>query len=115
MHKCNVSPPAKITHLGIDDWACHKGHTYGTIVVDRETGKTVEVLKSREKEDMAEWLRQYPDIRTITRDRGDCYIQAVSEALLHAIQIADRFHLIVNYSDHVISTVKNLYPDSKQE
>ncbi len=108
MHKCNVSPPAKMTHIGIDDWAYHKGHTYGTIVVDRETGKTVEVLKSREKEDIAEWLRQYPDIRTITRDRGDCYIQAVSEALPHAIQIADRFHLIVNYSDHVRNTVKRL-------
>jgi len=86
IHKCNVSPPAKMTHLGIDDWAYHKGHTYGTIVVNRETGKTVEVLKSREKEDIAEWLRQYPDIKTITRDRGDCYIQAVSEALPDAIQ-----------------------------
>jgi transposase len=108
IHKCNVSPPAKMTHLGIDDWAYHKGHTYGTIVVNRETGKTVEVLKSREKEDIAEWLRQYPDIKTITRDRGDCYIQAVSEALPDAIQIADRFHLIVNYSDHVRNTVKKL-------
>lgn len=95
-------------HLGIDDWAYHKGHTYGTIVVDRETGKTVEVLKSREKEDIAEWLRQYPDIRTVTRDRDDCYIQAVNEVLPHAIQIADRFHLIVNYSDHVRNTVKRL-------
>ena len=43
MHECNVAPPTKMTHSGIDDWAYHKGHTYGTIEVDRETGKTVVV------------------------------------------------------------------------
>ncbi|MDD4415787.1 MAG: transposase [Proteiniphilum sp.] len=58
-------------------------------------------------------LRQYPDIKTITRDRGDCYIQAISEALPHVIQIADLFHLIVNYSDHVRNTVKKIISELK--
>ncbi len=74
VHRCKISPAIMAVHLGIDDWAYHKGHTYGTIVVDRETGKTIEILKSREKEDVIEWLKGYPTIQTITRDRGDCYI-----------------------------------------
>lgn len=79
-------------------------------MVDRETGETIEILKSREKEDIIEWLKEYPNIQTITRDRGDCYIQAITEALPHAIQIADRFHLMVNYSDYVRDTIKRLIP-----
>lgn len=39
-----VSPYKEIKHLGIDDWAFRKGKTYGTIMVDRLTGKTTRLL-----------------------------------------------------------------------
>ncbi len=45
-----------------------KRQTYGTIMVDIDTHRVVDLLASREVEDVAEWLRSYPNIRIVSRD-----------------------------------------------
>lgn len=46
--------------LGIDDWAKRKGQSYGTILVDLEAHKPVDLLADRSAELVAEWLRTQP-------------------------------------------------------
>jgi transposase len=43
--------------LGIDDWAKKKGHrSYGTILVDLEKHRVVDLLPDRTAQTLEEWL-----------------------------------------------------------
>ena len=42
---------------GIDDWAWRKGHNYGTIIVDLERRKVVDVLVDRSAATTASWFK----------------------------------------------------------
>lgn len=46
--------------LGVDDWAKRKGQSYGTILVDLEMHKPVDLLPDRSAELLAEWLKTHP-------------------------------------------------------
>jgi len=37
-------PPASVRILGVDDWSWKKGQTYGTLLVDLELRKSIELL-----------------------------------------------------------------------
>lgn len=82
--------------LGIDDWAFRKRHTYGTILVDLERQRVIDLLPDREASTVAAWLRQHPSIEIVSRDRGQTYIEGVTAGAPQATQVADRFHLLRN-------------------
>lgn len=92
----NISTPRV---LGIDDWAFKKGHTYGTILVDLEKRKPIDLLPNREVGTVKDWLVAHPGIEIISRDRASCYSQAANLGAPDAIQVADRWHLLKNLGD----------------
>lgn len=96
-----ISAPAYATPrvLGVDDFAFRKGATYGTILVDLERHRPVEVLPTRSAEALADWLKAHPGIEIITRDRSTEYTRGITEGASTAIQVADRFHLLCNLRD----------------
>lgn len=87
--------------LGIDDWAKRKGKTYGTIMVDLETGDPVDLLDSRNATDVEAWLLAHPGIEIVSRDRSKEYKKAVTSGAPEAKQVADRWHLLKNLRDAV--------------
>ncbi|MFD5430445.1 ISL3 family transposase, partial [Streptomyces sp. NPDC127084] len=87
--------------LGIDDFALKKGHVYGTIILDMETGERVDVLPDRTAETLTAWLRAHPGAESVCRDRASAYAEAVRTACPDAIQVADRFHLWKNLCEAV--------------
>lgn len=97
--------------LGIDDWAFKKGHTYGTIPVDLEKRKPIDLLPHREVETVKKWLEIHPGIEIITRDRATCYSQAAELGAPQAIQVADRWHLLKNLGE----ALKRLLDKHNQE
>lgn len=48
--------------IGVDDWAFKKRMKYGTIIVDLEKNKVIELLPDREAKTLSRWLEQYPSI-----------------------------------------------------
>ena len=89
--------------LGIDDWAWRKGHRYGTILCDLERGKVVDLLSDRSAESTADWLRSHPGVEIISRDRASLYAEAATKAAPHAVQVPDRWHLLHNLSEALVS------------
>lgn len=82
--------------LGVDDWAICKGKTYGTILIDLETRRPIDLLKERSTDALAKWLKAHPGIDIISRDRSNEYAKGASIGAPGAIQVADRFHLVKN-------------------
>lgn len=76
----------------IDDFAFKKRYSYGTIMVVLDSHRIIDILNSRDKEPAIEWLRNYPNIETVSRDGSRIYASAITEAHPKAIQIGYRFH-----------------------
>jgi transposase len=87
--------------LGIDDWAFRKGRHYGTILVDLERRQPVDLLPDREAMTLVAWLQAHPGVEIISRDRAPAYAEAAHAGAPHAVQVADRWHLLKNLQEAV--------------
>jgi transposase len=93
------APSARsIRHLGVDDWAWRKGQDYGTILVDLDLHRVVDLLPDRAAESFSEWLQKHPEIVTVARDRCGLYAEGAALGAPQSQQVADRFHLVLNLS-----------------
>jgi transposase len=88
-----------ILFLGIDDFSFRRGCRFGTILVNLESRRVVDLLADREAETSAAWMRQQLDLKAISRDRGGAYASAAAQGAPQATQCADRFHLLKNLGE----------------
>ena len=96
-----MTTPEAPRRIGVDDWALRKGSTYGTIIVDLDRRRVVDLLPDRSAATLADWLRQRPGIVTVARDRSTEYARGASLGAPEAVQVADRWHLLANVR-HVV-------------
>ena len=98
------SDPLKV--VGIDDWAWRRNHRYASIICNLERRRIVTLLPDREPATAQAWFAAHPTIGIIARDRGGGYGEAAARALPHAVQVADRWHLMENASRAFLDAVR---------
>ena len=96
--------------IGVDDWAKRRGQTYGTIIVDLERHRVVDLLPNREAKTLTTWLSGQPKIGIVARDRSLEYAKGITDGAPQAVQVADRWHLLKNLSEVVERALQDLLP-----
>src|SRR5258708_34610925 len=100
-HLMQLPPPVAraVRVLGVDDFAWKKRFTYGTILVDLERRKIIDVLPDRESAIVETWLQEHPEVHIVSRDRGKEFAKAATLGAPQARQVVDRFHMVKNLSE----------------
>lgn len=96
-----IPGPATVTHVGIDDFAFRRGRKYGTLLVDLQSHRSIDLLPDRTTPSAAAWLAAHPELEVISRDRGADDAAAARQAAPQALQGADRFHVVKNLAEAV--------------
>ena len=87
--------------IGVDEWAWRRGQRYGTILVNLEDHRVLDLLPERSAESVAAWLAQHPTVRVVCRDRSALYADGIRCGAPQAVQVVDRFHLVKNLREAV--------------
>jgi transposase len=67
--------------------------------VDLEKRRVVDLLGDRTAASLAQWLVEHKGVEVIALDRAGVYADGDRQGAPDAIQVADRFHLLVNVGE----------------
>ena len=68
-------------------------------MVNLENHRIVDIIPSRDSNDVRNWLETFHNIEAISRDRTITYASATTNSHPDVIQISDHFHLIKGLSE----------------
>lgn len=110
-----ITEDKNVRVLGVDDWALKKGQKYGTILIDLEKKRPIDLLPDRTKETLRDWLLKHPEVEIVTRDRSFEYRLGIKAGAPQALQIVDRWHLIHNLREKLQEILPKLMKKTAPE
>lgn len=69
-------------------------------MINIENNTIIDMIVSREYEDIVSWLNKYPNIEVFSRDESITYSNAITTSHPNAIQVSDRFHILKNLTSY---------------
>ena len=119
IRKTDVLQNPYVKVLGVDDWAFRKGQNYGTLLVDLERHKAIDLLPDRTQQTLCALLLTHPEIEIISRDQSFEYKAGVEKGAPQALQVVDRWHLLHNLQEKLQEVIpaqlKRQKTDQKQK
>nr|WP_233120128.1 transposase [Tissierella creatinophila] len=85
-----------------------KRDKYATVMINIQTRKIIDILESRDYEEVKEWLKTFPNIEIVSRDGSITYNKAIKDAHPKSIQVSDRFHILKNLTDYCKKYIKRI-------
>jgi hypothetical protein len=101
--------------LGVDDWAWRKRQRYGTLLMDLEHGRMIELLPDRSARSFAAWLRGQPTVEIISRDGCGLYADGARQGAPAAQQVTDLYHLVSNLVEAFERDLQRLQIETRAE
>ncbi|WP_443072627.1 ISL3 family transposase [Streptomyces sp. NBC_01439] len=86
--------------VGVDEYATREGRHYGTVLVDVESRRPVDLLPDREASSLAAWLAKRSGIEVVRRDRAPFFAEGATAGAPQVVQVVDRWHLWHNLRGH---------------
>ncbi|WP_331428874.1 transposase [Domibacillus enclensis] len=80
------------------------------MIVDLTSHQLLDILPTRNKEDVTAWLKQYPEIQVVSRDGSKTYAKAIKAACCDIKQVGDRWHILKQLFDAVKKTIYDYVP-----
>ena len=97
--------------LGVDEVMIHHGHQYATIIIDMDSGAILWAVHTKTKDVIYrfiehvghEWMSH---VQVICSDMNADFGAAFQERCPHLSIVYDRFHIVKNFNEKVISEVR---------
>jgi transposase len=96
VRRAEVVPPAEPEVIGVDDFALRRRARYGTLIIDLERHRPLDMLADRTVATLATWLSRRPTVAVVARDGSLEYASGITAGAPGAVQVADRWHLLKN-------------------
>ena len=106
----SIVDKASVKKVCVDDFALRKRFSYGTVMVDLESHRIIDMIPSRESIDVSRWLATFPNIQIVSRDGASTYSSAATDSHPEAVQVSDRFHLIKGLSEAINKYIIREFP-----
>ena len=77
-------------------------------MIDIETHQIIDMIPSREEDDVTKWLKSYSNLEVISRDGGIMYKSASDKSHPKSMQVSDRFHVLKNLTEYAKDALKRI-------
>jgi transposase len=105
-----------LKHLAIDEICIGRGHRYRTLVLDLDRGAIVFVGKGKGADALIPFWKRLKSsrakIKAVAVDMSPAFTRAVTENLLEATLVYDRFHVVKLFNEKLSDLRRELYREA---
>lgn len=106
-----IKPERQAMALGIDEFKLHNGHKYATHIIDLETGHILWIAQGKKKQVVYDFINHVglewmANVKVVACDMNADFSSAFQEKCPHLEIVFDRFHIIHNFNNKVVSEVR---------
>ena len=97
--------------IAIDEFSLHRFHRYATSIIDLETGHIIWIQEGKKKDVVYDFISHVgldwmKNVKVVACDMNSDFEEAFREVWPHLKIVFDRFHIVKNFNDMVITPIR---------